>query len=88
MDNLASSFIAHGPTQILAVALFVLVLVLVYGAASRLILSPVAHFPGPMLAGLTFWYEFYYDVVLRGKYTWKIKELHKKYGEFSRSWPI
>jgi hypothetical protein len=49
----------------------------------RLYLSPVAKFPGPKLAALTFWYEFYYDVIKRGRYTWKIKELHEKYGSFS-----
>jgi hypothetical protein len=26
------------------------------------------------------WYEFYYDVVLGGQYTFKIKELHQQYG--------
>jgi hypothetical protein len=42
----------------------------------------VAGFPGPKLAGLTFWYEFYYDVIKQGQYTFKIKELHQKYGMF------
>ncbi len=46
----------------------------------RLYFSPLAKFPGPKLAALTLWYEFYYDVIKRGRYTWKIKELHGKYG--------
>jgi hypothetical protein len=46
----------------------------------RLYFSPIAKFPGPKLAALTFWYEFYYDVIKRGRYTWKIGELHQKYG--------
>lgn len=46
----------------------------------RLYFSPLANFPGPKLAALTLWYEFYYDVIKRGRYTWKIKELHKTYG--------
>jgi hypothetical protein len=25
-------------------------------------------------------YEFYYDVICKGQYTWKIKELHGRYG--------
>lgn len=52
----------------------------VYGAIWRLYLSPVAHVPGPWLAKLTMWNEFYYDVVKGGKYTWKLPEYHAKYG--------
>ena len=47
----------------------------------RLYLSPIAKFPGPKLAALTRWYEFYYEVVLRGKFSDHITELHKIYGE-------
>lgn len=56
----------------------------VYGAVYRLYLSPVSKFPGPRLAALTFWYEFYYDVVKRGQYTWKIRDLHRQYGKRSQ----
>jgi hypothetical protein len=42
--------------------------------------GPLAKFPGPKLAAATLWYECYYDVVLEGQYTFKIKELHQKYG--------
>lgn len=49
-------------------------------AFHRLVSSPLAKFPGPKLAALTLWYEFYYDVIKRGRYTWKIGELHKEYG--------
>ena len=51
-----------------------------YGAFWRLFLSPIAHIPGPWFARLTFWNEFYYDVVLGGQYTWKIADYHAKYG--------
>ncbi|KAK5292441.1 putative P450 monooxygenase [Cryomyces antarcticus] len=54
------------------------------GAINRLFFSPVAKFPGPRLAALTFWYEFYYDVVRNGRYTWKIEEMHEKYGPIVR----
>ena len=43
-------------------------------------LGPLASFPGPKLAAATRWYECYYDVILGGQYTFKIKELHRKYG--------
>lgn len=53
---------------------------IVYGAIWRLYFSPLAAFPGPRLAALTFWNEFYYDVVLKGQYTWKILDYHHQYG--------
>lgn len=46
----------------------------------RLFWSPLAQFPGPRLAALSNWYEFYYDVVLQGKFTAHIQLLHKLYG--------
>lgn len=51
-----------------------------YLAVQRLVLSPLAHFPGPRLAALSNWYEFYFDVILQGQFTPHIQELHKKYG--------
>ncbi|KAF2712577.1 putative P450 monooxygenase, partial [Pleomassaria siparia CBS 279.74] len=59
-------------------------LCLTYKAVYRLLFNPIARFPGPRLAALTFWYEFYYDVVLQGRYTWKIVELHERYGPIVR----
>jgi hypothetical protein len=56
--------------------LFYAVCLVVY----RLVFHPLAKFPGPKLAAATLWYEFYYDVVKRGQFTFKIKELHDKYG--------
>lgn len=47
----------------------------------RLYLSPLGKFPGPRLAALTLWYEFYYDVVKGGRYSWRIAEMHEKYGK-------
>ncbi|KAL1856024.1 hypothetical protein Plec18170_003892 [Paecilomyces lecythidis] len=50
----------------------------------RLYFSPLAKFPGPKLAALTLWYEFYYDVVLSGQYVFHIRDLHKEYGPIIR----
>ena len=47
----------------------------------RLTFHPLAGFPGPWLAAISRYYEAYYDVVQNGQYTFKIKELHKQYGE-------
>jgi hypothetical protein len=56
------------------------ILFVVHSVLHRLFWSPVSHFPGPKLAAVTFWYEFYYDVIKDGRYSWKIKELHEEYG--------
>ena len=69
-------------TQSLAAGAGILVLYVVCGAIYRLYFSPIAKFPGPKLAALTLWYEFYYDVIKRGRYTWEIGKMHKKYGLF------
>ena len=59
------------------------VLYLIGLALYRLYLSPIAKFPGPKLAALTKWYEFYYDVVKRGQFSAHIRELHKIYGKMN-----
>jgi hypothetical protein len=48
----------------------------------RLYFSPLAKFPGPWIAAVTHYYEFYYNYWLQGKYIYKIEELHKIYGGF------
>jgi cytochrome P450 len=53
-------------------------------AVYRLYLSPIAEFPGPKLAALTRWYEFYYEVILRGQFTFHISQLHREYGPIVR----
>ncbi|KAK6825858.1 cytochrome P450 monooxygenase, partial [Apiospora arundinis] len=47
----------------------------------RLFLHPLARFPGPKLAAVTRYYEAYYGLICNGQYTFKIAELHKKYGK-------
>jgi hypothetical protein len=58
-----------------------LILSISYGAFWRLYLSPVAKFPGPKLAAVTFWYEFYHDVVRGGQYVYEVERMHQKYGQ-------
>ena len=53
----------------------------------RLYFSPLSKFPGPKLAAATYLYEGYYDVVKRGKYTFKIRDLHAEYGKPPRLFP-
>lgn len=61
---------------LVAAAIYVVHLVV-----TRLYLSPVAKFPGPKLAALSRWYEFYYDVILKGQFTFHIQDLHRQYGK-------
>lgn len=61
-------------------ATIIWLLYLVSLATYRLYLSPLAKFPGPKLAALSKWYEFYYEVVKKGQFTFRIQEMHKKYG--------
>lgn len=62
----------------------VLVLLVLYGVAlgvTRVYFNTLSKFPGPRLAAATLWYEFYYDVVKRGKFAWEIKRMHEIYGK-------
>jgi hypothetical protein len=61
-------------------ALFAFVAYLTALVLYRLYLSPLARFPGPRLAAATAWYEFYYDAICHGKYTFEIARMHQQYG--------
>lgn len=47
----------------------------------RLFFHPLSKVPGPRLAAISRFYDFYYDCIQRGKFVFKIDELHKRYGE-------
>ena len=63
------------------------ILYLTAGAIYRLYFHPLARFPGPKLAALTGWYEFYHDIVHRGRFLWKLSELQDRYGPIIRISP-
>ena len=65
------------------VAAVLLVSYVFWQAVYRLYWSPLAKFPGPRLAALTFAYEFYFDVWMPGMFVWEIKRLHQVYGIYS-----
>ena len=60
----------------------VLLVWLAYNIFHRLWSSPLAKFPGPRLAALTTWYQFYFDVVKDGRLPWHLAHLHEIYGEY------
>lgn len=59
---------------------------LILGGIYRLYIHPLAKVPGPRIAALTLWYEFYHDFVRKGKYLWVIADMHAKYGKRLRSY--
>ncbi|CZR70208.1 related to cytochrome P450 CYP3/CYP5/CYP6/CYP9 subfamilies [Phialocephala subalpina] len=73
---------------ILAATILIWFSYLVGLALYRLYFSPLAKFPGPKLAALSQWYEFYYDVYLGGKFVFQIQKLHKQYGPIVRITPF
>lgn len=64
--------------SLLALSLWIIirVLVIIY----RLAWHPLARFPGPKFAAATSAYEFYFDAIKGGQYTFEIGHMHKKYG--------
>ena len=69
---------------ILAIALLLLVQ-FVFKIIYRLTYHPLATFPGPKIAAITYLYEYYYDLLHGkgpgGRYHIRIDKLHEKYGK-------
>ena len=66
---------------VLAIAITLCLLYILTGALYRASIHPLAEFPGPRLAALTSWYEFYHNCFKRGRFTWDIQRLHERYGQ-------
>ena len=63
----------------IAFVTFLLYIVALY--VYRAYFDRLSHVPGPKVAAATLWYEFYFDVIKKGRYTWEIKKMHEKYGK-------
>jgi len=74
------SWLARPSVATLATFILIWISYLVGLVFYRLYLSPLSKFPGPNLAAASKWYEFYYDVVLGGQFTFQIQRMHRKYG--------
>jgi len=57
-------------------------LYIAYVVVDRMVLSPLAKFPGPKIAGLTGLYEAYFQCIKEGggRYYIEIERMHDKYG--------
>lgn len=53
----------------------------------RVYFHPLSKFPGPRLAALSRWYEFYFDVIRGGTFIKQFPALHQQYGKFTPRLP-
>lgn len=86
--SLFTFLLSRSWTDIVLLALTLVILYIAGLSIYRLYFCPIARFPGPRLAALTLWYEFYFDVILSGRYQWKIREMHARYGPIVRITPF
>ncbi|KAK2861348.1 hypothetical protein FQN49_004299 [Arthroderma sp. PD_2] len=50
----------------------------------RLYFHPLSKFPGPKVAAIGRFYEFYFNVVKGGMYIWEVQRMHEEYGPIVR----
>lgn len=50
----------------------------------RLYFHPLSRIPGPKLTAITSLYEFYYDIICDGRFTFQVEKMHKQYGNAPR----
>ncbi|CAO1597216.1 hypothetical protein XANCAGTX0491_001035 [Xanthoria calcicola] len=76
--------VSVSPSSIVPFLVGVCAAYVVAGVFSRLYLCPLAKFPGPKLAALTYWPEFYYDLIKGGSFQRQIAKMHEQYGPIVR----
>ena len=82
LHQVSMNYVDFHTFSLVKYAAVLITLWVIYSVIYRLYFHPLAKFPGPKLAIVTHWYEFYHDIVRRGQYTYKLRELHQKYGSY------
>lgn len=85
LEDLANMFLTDrhftSVTWNLFISLFLPgLLYLVIVCVRRVYFHPLSQFPGPRLAAVTRWYEFYFDIIKGGIFSKQFPALHQKYG--------
>jgi hypothetical protein len=75
----SESAVDYDPNVLMTISVLVILCYLAW-LVYQLTFSPLAKFPGPKIAAVTRLYEMYYDLLKQGQYTFKIAEMHEKYG--------
>ena len=73
--------------NLVSISVTAIILYLASRPIYHLFFSPISNIPGPKLAAATWWYEYYHDVITYGKYFFKVKQMHEKYGPIVRISP-
>ncbi|EEQ34237.1 benzoate 4-monooxygenase cytochrome P450 [Microsporum canis CBS 113480] len=72
------------PWSMLMAAIVALLSYLIVQTIYRLYFHPLSKFPGPKIAAIGRFYEFYFNVIKGGMYIWEIQRMHEKYGPIVR----
>ncbi|EKG18136.1 Cytochrome P450 [Macrophomina phaseolina MS6] len=67
------------PATPIAVLLTCTITYLIFRVVYDLFFHPLRKIPGPKIAAIGSFYEFYYDVIKDGTYIWEIQKMHQKY---------
>ena len=65
------------PAKLLLVISGVSLIYLLSIFTHRLYFHRLSKFSGPWYAALTHWYQFYFDVVKRGRFPWELERMHR-----------
>lgn len=85
MTTTFALFTSYSTSTLFATSVALLLFYFIGIVISRLYLHPLSKFPGPRIAAVTRWYEFYHDVIQDGTYVKYYPVLHEKLGTYTSS---